>query len=179
MERRRQRDVVMGAIAALIVGVAGYRMYSMPSATSASTAVAGTTARSAQTTARRDVNGIDLDALHAARPQPVDTTRNPFRFKPKPAPPPPPQPTRPVVPSAPVQPTGPPPPPPIPLKFIGIMGTARTGQVAILSDGRAVYYGRVGEQIEGRYRILRIGVESIDLAYLDGRGSQTIRQTGQ
>jgi hypothetical protein len=53
------------------------------------------------------------------------------------------------------------------------------GRVAILSDAHGVYYGREGEIIEGRYRILKIGVESIDLAYLDGRGRQTIRQTGQ
>ena len=43
----------------------------------------------------------------------------------------------------------------------------------------ASYYGREGEVIEGRYRIVKIGVESIELAYLDGRGRQTIRQTGQ
>ena len=40
----------------------------------------------------------------------------------------------------------------------------------MLSDGRGVYQGREGEIIEGRYRILQIGIESIDLAYLDGRG---------
>jgi len=49
----------------------------------------------------------------------------------------------------------------------------------VLSDARGVYYGHEGEIVEGRYRILRIGVESIDLAYVDGRGRQTIRQTGQ
>jgi hypothetical protein len=175
MEFRRRREVVMGAIAALIVGVAGYRMYSTPS-TDQSPA---TTARSTSSPPKRQVNGLDLDALHAARPEPVDTTRNPFRFKPKPAPPPPPQPAGPVVQPGPVLPVGPPPPPPIPLKFIGISGSAKTGQVAVLSDGRAVYYGRQGDNIEGRYTILRIGVESIDLAYLDGRGRQTIRLTGQ
>ena len=52
-------------------------------------------------------------------------------------------------------------------------------RVAILSDARGVYYGREGEVIEGRYRIVKIGVESIELTYLDGRGRQTIRQTGQ
>ena len=37
-----------------------------------------------------------------------------------------------------------------------------------LRDG--VFYGREGEIIEGQYRILKIGVESLDIAYLDGRG---------
>ena len=52
-------------------------------------------------------------------------------------------------------------------------------RIAILSDARGTYYGREGEVVEGRYRIVKIGVESIELAYLDGRGRQTIRQTGQ
>ena len=51
--------------------------------------------------------------------------------------------------------------------------------MAVLSDARGVYYGREGDIIEGRYRIVKIGVESIELEYLDGRGRQTIRQTGQ
>ncbi len=86
--------------------------------------------------------------------------------------------TRPVE-TGPVE---PPPPPRIPLKFIGLVSSAEdrtVGRLAILSDARGVYYGREGEIIEGRYRILKIGVESIDLAYLDGRGRQTITQTGQ
>jgi hypothetical protein len=60
-----------------------------------------------------------------------------------------------------------------------VEGKKPVGRLAILSDGRGVYYGHEGEIIEGRYRILRIGVESVDLAYLDGRGRQTIRLTGQ
>ena len=49
---------------------------------------------------------------------------------------------------------------------------------AVLSDGRNVFQGREGDIIEGRYRILRIGVESLEMAYLDGRGRLTIRLTG-
>ena len=81
---------------------------------------------------------------------------------------------RPVVPQL----TGPAEPPRIALKFFGRIETPK-GLVAALSDNRGVYYGREGETIEGRYQILNIGVESIDLAYLDGRGRQTIRLTGQ
>jgi hypothetical protein len=39
-------------------------------------------------------------------------------------------------------------------------------------------YGKEGDVIDGRYRIVRIGVESIELTYLDGRGRQTIRLSG-
>ena len=37
------------------------------------------------------------------------------------------------------------------------------------------YQAAKADIIEGRYRILQIGVESIEMAYLDGRGRQTIR----
>ena len=52
---------------------------------------------------------------------------------------------------------------------------------AVLSvgEGRAPLHGKEGDIIDGRYRILKIGNESIDMAYLDGRGKQTIRLTGQ
>ena len=40
-------------------------------------------------------------------------------------------------------------------------------------------HGKEGDIIDGRYRILKIGTESIELVYLDGRGKQTIRLTGQ
>ena len=66
------------------------------------------------------------------------------------------------------------------MKFIGIVDArGGAGRLAVLSDGRAVYYGREGETIEGRYRIIRIGMESAEIAYADGRGRQTVRLTGQ
>ncbi len=75
--------------------------------------------------------------------------------------------------------SGPPPPPsvpPITLKFIGVVeATEKSQTYAVLRDDRGVYHGREGDIIEGQYRILRIGAESIDLAYVDGRGRQTIR----
>jgi hypothetical protein len=40
-------------------------------------------------------------------------------------------------------------------------------------------HGREGDIIEGRFRVLRVGVDSIELAYADGRGRQTIRLSGQ
>ena len=53
-------------------------------------------------------------------------------------------------------------------------------KIAVLSDGNGPpQHGKEGEIVLGRYRILKIGVESIEIAYADGRGRQTIRQTGQ
>ena len=78
-------------------------------------------------------------------------------------------------------PTGPPPPPPIPLRFIGVLNApTQAGRVAVLTDGRgANLMGREGDIIEGRYRLLRIGPDNVELAYTDGRGRQLIRMAGQ
>jgi hypothetical protein len=85
------------------------------------------------------------------------------------------------VPSVPVMPSPPPgpaPPPPITVKFIGVVHRGDIGRVAVLSDGRNVYYGREGEIVDGRWRIVRIGEESLQIEYVDGRGRQTVRLTG-
>ena len=123
---------------------------------------------------------VPLEALEGERPKPESAQRDLFRFKQKA--PPPPVAVQPVAPPPPVAPTGPPPPTlaPIPLKFIGIVEAPSHGEkIAILSDGRnAPFYGKEGAIIEGRYRILKIGVESVELAYADGRGRQTIRLNG-
>ena len=136
-----------------------------------------------------DVPVVDLklDRLQIERQELPESERNPFRFRPKPPPPPPPQSaTSPRLPRpedlpAPV-PTGPPPPPPlppIPVKFFGLV-VLRGERVATFSDTRGnTFYGREGDVIEGRYRVLRIGTDSVELAYLDGRGRQTIRLSGQ
>ena len=80
---------------------------------------------------------------------------------------------------APPAPTGPPPLPPIPLKLIGTVNREGKPTIAVLTDGQGLpMYGVEGGTIAGRYRILRIGVESIEISYLDGRGRQTIRLTG-
>ena len=111
--------------------------------------------------------------------------RNPFRFERArtPGAPTGPSRTRRIV-AAPPQPVGPPPdppPPPIPLRYIGFVEPKDgLGRIAVLSDGRGtVIDGKEGDVIEGRYRLLRVGNDSADLVYLDGRGRQTIRLSGQ
>ncbi len=144
----------------------------------------------ARTRAPRSVAGtvaeaprpVDLEMLAADRGEPSGTARNPFRFQPKVAPPP-----RPVVapgtevarPVAPPPPSGPPPPPPIPLKFIALVERASGVKWAVLSDGKVTMYGKDGDTIDGRYRIVKIGAESVEVTHLDGRGRQVIRLTGQ
>lgn len=122
---------------------------------------------------------VRLDALKEVRPDPGEVDRDPFRFQPKAAPPPPSNPPPAFVPQPP-QDTGPPPPPPIPLKFIGIVEGRGVGKVAAFSDCRRTFYGREGDIVDGRYKLLKIGVESVTMAYPDGRGQpETIRLSGQ
>lgn len=71
-----------------------------------------------------------------------------------------------------------PPPPPIALKFVGVAQMPSGKRVASLSDGRGVMIGAEGDVIDGRFRIVRIGVESIVMEYLDGKGRQTIPLRG-
>jgi hypothetical protein len=175
MATERRRQLILAALVVVLLGVI-YRLWtattSVPAAASNRSAGSAPAARSAATgrggargTAGADDQGIQapdvhLEALSAERPQP-EAERNLFRFKPK-APPP-----------------APPPVPPIALKFIGILDVPGRGQkIAALSDGRNTFHGVEGDIIEGRYRILKIGVESIEIAYVDGRGRQTIRLTG-
>jgi|SRR6516225_2923607 hypothetical protein len=115
----------------------------------------------------------------------AETTRNPFKFYVKPPPPPPPTPVKPTVtppplptpqsmnPSAPNY-----VPPPITIKFIGVL--EKDGlKWAIFSDGRGQpQYAKEGQTVLGQYKLLKIGVESVTMSYLDGRGVQTIPMRG-
>lgn len=110
-------------------------------------------------------------------------SRNPFGFG---APPPPPQAPAPPPAAAPpprVDPprqTGPPPLPPIPVKFLGFVeDPARPGKVVALAIGGEVVVAREGDLVDGRYRLVKVALETIVMAYPDGRGQQTIRLTGQ
>jgi hypothetical protein len=125
---------------------------------------------------------VHLESLGEPRPDAQSSERNPFRFyvKPPPPPPPPPKVEAPVV--APPIDTGPPPPPPppaIPLKYIGLLDVGGGEKVAAFSDCRSTMRGKEGEIISGQYRLVKIGNESVVMEYVDGRGRQTIRQSGQ
>ena len=186
MASKRQREVALVALAVLLVATIVWRVRSeAPSASDGVSRASAPAPAANQPPNSKYSAAVNIDALNAERPEPVDSDRNPFRFRPKPLPSPPPPTPKPTsntatspIGAGPIEPS---PPPPIPLKYIGVMkhDDPKVGRVAVLSDSRGVYHGREGDIIEGRYRILKIGVESIDLEYLDGRGRQTIRQTGQ
>jgi len=133
------------------------------------------------TTGQMPVADVKLELLRAQRGEAAAAQRNPFRFREPPPPPPPPPPAPRAVVEAPPVPQGPPPPPPIPLRLIGMLNAPTSaGRVAVFSDGRGnTFNGREGDIIEGRYRLLKIGADSVELAYTDGCGRQVIRLSGQ
>jgi hypothetical protein len=146
----------------------------------------GGPAASGQGSGTSPVSDLKLELLEQKRAELAEPERDPFRFQARPVAPPPAAPAAPPRPSTPVVtlppvPTGPPPPPPISLRFIGLVDApSQAGRVAILSDGRGnVVYGKEGDTIEGRYRLLKVGADAVELAYVDGRGRQTVRLAGQ
>lgn len=179
---RQQYLLVALVVAAIAAGVIQWRA---GAGSASSPAGAPAAARPAQAAQNRESDGpvtdLRLERLKGPHPEAEDPARNPFRFRPKEAPPPPPPVPQRILPPAPAVPAGPPPPPPIPLKFIGLLDApVRIGRVAILSDSRGtVFYGKEGDIIDGRYQVQRIGTESAELSYADGRGRQTLRLSGQ
>ena len=118
---------------------------------------------------------VRLASLEPVPDQPA-AGRNPFRFgvpppRPAPPPPPPPEPTPFVAPPPP----GPPPLPPISLK-LGALWTMEDGRrMATLTDGKGgVFRGFEGDIIDGRYKLIKVAMTSVIVAYLDGTGQRTL-----
>jgi hypothetical protein len=106
-----------------------------------------------------------------------DPGRNPFAYGMRPPPPPPPRVEMPVIPP-PVGPPPPPPgPPPIPLRLTGLTvlpDTRRTMVTLKDPSTSTIYQAFEGDVVDGRYRVVKVGVQSVVLSYLDGSGVRTI-----
>ena len=182
--RRTRWLLILLAVLALVL------LWTMFSGDAAPQSVRTTQPRTPSTSAGQQVQPTDLDVRIeslSADPAPLDDGgRNPFRFQPRPAPPPPESerafnapPARPVDP-------GPPPPPVDPgpphigtlVKFIGIVETGKE-RIGAFSDCKYTFSGREGEIMEGRFRLIRIGVESAVVEYVDGKGRTTLPLNGQ
>jgi hypothetical protein len=183
--RAEVRRQLMLAAVAFVMAFAIYRAWPDDNPAAAPTptaATAGRTRSSAPGVPGSGAPEVHLRSLSDVPPKPSPSQRNLFTFRVRTPPPSPVELARRAAALQPAVSTGPPPPPPLPpigYKFIGVVETtAQAARIAVLSDGKNVFHGREGDVIEGRYRILRIGAESIEMAYLDGRGRQTIRLTG-
>jgi hypothetical protein len=188
---RRRLLVVVGLV--LVLGAAGWTYFS-----SAGTATTSTSGGAAQRRGEpagtpalppAEAMSVDLATLGQPGEERPESRRNLFRFgaaRPAPSQESPAQAFTPVTPALPEVAAKPveatPAVQPIPLKFLGTLEKSSDGvklAVLSLSDGRAPLYGKEGDIIDGRYRIVKIGAESIEMAHLDGRGQQAIRLSGQ
>jgi hypothetical protein len=71
----------------------------------------------------------------------------------------------------------PPPPPPIPLKFYGFSGNKSGPKQVFLSKGDDIFIAKEGQIIDRRYKILKIGPNSIEVEDVLNNNRQTLPLT--
>lgn len=160
MKPREKRLVfVLGAVAAVAALMIWWLPHKGPVAVSTSAAV---------DPAPETVPRIDLERLPRERPTLRIGLRDIFAFGPPPTLPPTPRPA--MTPTADPQealvPTPLPGPrlPPLTLKYIGSVENGRGVRVAVLlTDRNELLTGQAGEVVANRYKIAKIGLESVDL----------------
>jgi hypothetical protein len=182
MAPERRKGLLLAALLLALALVVAYRLIlpqtAPADASSSNGRGRGRTAPVEQTVTAPDVR---IESLNQEHPRPGESDRNLFRFRAMEA-----ARTTPVAPVRPPQANTQRPAPPaasstpsIALKFVGFL-ESHGERIASLSDGRGEpVLGREGETVLGRYKIWRIGEESIELSYLDGTGRTTIRLSGQ
>jgi hypothetical protein len=176
---RRRQTVLLGALAvAVALWVWQNRAASGTDGLvpAAAPAVASNTQSAQKAADTRLPEAVKLDELEPVPDAPA-AGRNLFRFGVRPAPPPPPAP--PPAPARPLPPPvdpGPPPVPAIPLRLMGILVEPDGRRVAMLRDpaSSAVFQAADGQVVDGRYRLVKVGEQSVVMAYLDGTGQRTI-----
>jgi hypothetical protein len=173
----RRQAILLAILLVVLAATVAYQFWWAGSPRQAAAGAPGGPRGTAAAPAGTEVPDVHLEALQVERPAPVDGGRNLFRDRPEP-----PAPVAPVQPrpqaTTPAAPTGPPPPPPITLKFIGVVQSGGRAVAVFLSDGRDILYGQEGEVVDGRYLVLKINVESVEVSYPDGTGRRVIRLTG-
>jgi len=170
-ERRRQL-LMLAVMAIVLTGSLWYTLRPAGSTPSSSNVARPAAAPAGALAAPAPVK---LEALNEAAAD-AAVGRNPFGFGVKPAPPPPPSVRSftppPAAPPPPPQPTG---PPPIALKLIGMTQLATQTMVTLKEPtSGALFNGVEGDVLDGRFRIVKVGVQSVILSYVDGTGTRTI-----
>lgn len=176
----RPRSWLLIALAVVVVALIFSRMWSNGAAVSPPPASPARAAngKQAEPFDPKELK-VRLEALEAPKPDQGEMERNLFRFQPKAAPPSPAPPKAEYTP--PTTPTVPPPPqvPPIPLKLMGFVDLPGGGKVAALSDCKgATFSAAEGKTVDGQYRVVKIGIESVTIEYINGKGQQTLRVEG-
>jgi hypothetical protein len=187
---QRTRQLALLAVMVVVLAVYGYTRIGAGPTASAPAASNPGTATTGGPVSKALPESVKLEDLDSVPVEP-EGRRNLFRFGMKPAPPPPPAPpvtaAPPPVVAPPPQPVG---PPPIPWKAVGrhvisvpvgVVPDPVTGapvqqvkNVTIVtlrdpSTGQVVQ-AEEGKIIDGRYKLLKIGLQSVEMSYLDGSG---------
>lgn len=125
--------------------------------------------------AEGQVQRVGLDRIGVRREEIEVGRRDIFDFGRPPAPPEPPQPppTAAAIPTPIPEPT-PTPLPPLTVKYMGSLEAKKGIKVAFfLTDKREVLEGQVGETVMNRFRVVKIGLESVDIQEV---GSPQVRR---
>jgi hypothetical protein len=129
---------------------------------------------------------LRLDLLAKLDEVPLPTGgRNPFKMGAPPPPkaeplkgPEPKVPLKPVEAAKPAPPPGPPPPPPITLKYYGFTSpSGAAAKTAFFLDGEDILIAKEGDTLKKRYRVVRIGVNSVVMEDTDSKHQQTLPLT--
>jgi hypothetical protein len=160
-----------GAAAVLALGLAAAFYFWARSGTPSTASADGTAPRgpAGPVGTESDVPRIDLGRLESPKDRSGAGRRDLFDFGVPPAPPPPPATVATPVPEVAGPPLPPPPPTPTPLppltvRYVGAIEDKRGLRVAVfLTDKEEVLTGQAGQLVGNRFRIVRIGLESVDI----------------
>jgi hypothetical protein len=178
---RRRQLIRLSVLMVVLAGVLYY--YASPPTVrppTASNRAAGTGAAAGELPTPEPLR---LEALSEA-PEPGEAGRNPFVFGQREAPSAPgssflttPQPGPPPGPAVPPPPPVPQGPPPIPLRLTGLTVVQAGGRTMVtLKDPstNTLHQAFEGDVVDGRYRVVKVGVQSAVVSYLDGSGIRTL-----
>ena len=177
----KNRRAVYGAVAGLVLALAAYALTRSDRAAAVALSLPGATR--APRAADGEVPRIGLDRLQKPHGGIEVGKRDIFDFgPPPPTPPPPPRPPTPVPtpvvedPAAAMAAAA----PPMNVKYIGSLADDHKGiKVAVLlNERKEVLTGGVGEVVANRYRIVSIGLESVDLQDVGSNRVQRIPLKG-
>ena len=179
----RNRRALYGAVAGLALVLAAYTWSRDDRAAAVSLSLSGLQRAPRTASADTPLPRIGLDRLQKPHGGMEVGKRDIFDFgPPPPTPPPPPAPPTPVptpvVDAALVPPS--PSLPPMTVKYIGSLADNQRGvKVAVLlNDRKEVLTGGVGEVVGNRFRIVSIGLESVDVQDLGNNRMQRIPLKG-
>lgn len=108
---------------------------------------------------------LRLDLLErVSKVQYTGTQRNIFQYRA----------ATPTTPGTKVEVTPPPPPPPIPLRFFGFATAPGAAKKIFLANSEETFVVAEGDIVLKRYRVLRVGVNAVEIEDLEAKRTQTL-----